>query len=40
MAPQRDIRVKVSALLRARHKMREVANLVGLAEPSMRLRSA
>ena len=29
MAPQRDKRVKVSALRRAGHKVSEVANLVG-----------
>ena len=39
MAPQRDNRVKVSALLSARHKVSEVANLVGLAQASTRSRS-
>ena len=37
MIPQRDNSVKVSALLRAGHKVSEVANLVGfLAQPYMR----
>ena len=31
MAPQRDNCVKVSALLHAGHKLREVANLVGVS---------
>ena len=37
---RRDNRMKVSALLRSRHKVSEVANLVGLAQPSTRWRSA
>ena len=41
MASQRDNQVKVTALLRAGHKVSDVANLVGLAQPSiMRSRSA
>ena len=31
MTPRRDNRVKVSALLRARHKVSEVANLFGVS---------
>ena len=36
MSPQRDNRVKVSALHRSGHKVSEVANLVGLAQSSTR----
>ena len=39
MAPQRDNQVKVSALFCAGYKVSEVANLVGLAQPSRRSRS-
>ena len=39
MAPQRENRFKVSALLRAEHKVSEIANIVGLAQPSTRSRS-
>ena len=39
MTAQRDNRVKVSAILRAGHKVSEFANLVGLAQPSTRSRS-
>ena len=35
MSPQSDNRVKVFALLRAGHKLSEIANLVGFAQPSM-----
>ena len=35
MAPQRESRVKVSVLLRARHKVSEVANLVGVPRPTV-----
>ena len=31
MAPQRDNRVKVTALLHAGHKVSEIANLVGVS---------
>ena len=40
IAPQRDNRVKVSALLRAGHKVSEVANLAGLTQPCTQSRSA
>ena len=40
MAPQRDNRVKVSALLRVGHKASEIVNLVGLAQPSTQSRNA
>ena len=35
MAPQRDNRVKVSALLRAGHKVSEVANLVEMSRTTV-----
>ena len=35
MAPQTDNRVKVSALLRAGHKVGEVANLVGVSRTTV-----
>ena len=38
MAPQRDNRMKLSALLLVGHKVSEVADLVGLAQPSMQSR--
>ena len=40
MTPQRDNRLKVSALLRAWNDVSEVANLVGFAQSSTRSRSA
>ena len=40
MAPQRDNLVKVSAFLRVGYKVSEVANHVGLAQPTVRSRSA
>ena len=35
IAPQRDSRVKVSALFRAGHKVSEVANLVGVSRTTV-----
>ena len=35
MAPERDNRVKVSALLRAGHKVSEVAKLVGVSRTTV-----
>ena len=35
LAPQRDSRLKVSALLRAGHKVSEVANLVGVSRTTV-----
>ena len=40
MTPQRDNRVKGSAVLRAGHKLSEVTNPVGLAQPCTRSSSA
>ena len=40
MVPQRDNRMKVTALLRAGPKVSDVANLIDLAQPSKRSRSA
>ena len=38
MVTQRDNRMKVSAFLRAGHKVSEIANLVGLAQSSIKKR--